>query len=314
MAQNFPVRPRYRVLIDNDFGGDPDGLIQLAHHLLSPTVEVVGIIVSHLRKEDTWAMGSSGIEPGIKEVERILELTGMKVPIFRGSDDPMLDLNIPVESNGVDFIIDEINRKSDLPLFIVCGGSLTQVASAYLRKPETFSNVIVIWIGGGEYSDFGITTPDAPLLEYNTHEDVLAAQVIFNQSQIKLWQVPRNTYRQALVSFAELDVRLKRSGKLGEYLYEKLASTVNWWDQKNRLLGETYCFGDSALVLLTALHTPYEPDQASSSYVDLNAPFLGIDGGYIKNPNGRKIRVYTTLDTRLLFEDFFAKLKILESK
>lgn len=30
--------PRMRVIIDNDFSGDPDGLFQLAHHLLSPSV------------------------------------------------------------------------------------------------------------------------------------------------------------------------------------------------------------------------------------------------------------------------------------
>jgi hypothetical protein len=32
--------PRQRIIIDNDFGGDPDGLFQLAHHLASPSVEI----------------------------------------------------------------------------------------------------------------------------------------------------------------------------------------------------------------------------------------------------------------------------------
>ena len=41
--------PRMRVIIDNDFSGDPDGLFQLAHHLLSPSVEIRGIIGSHLK-------------------------------------------------------------------------------------------------------------------------------------------------------------------------------------------------------------------------------------------------------------------------
>lgn len=43
------VTPRMRVIIDNDFSGDPDGLFQLAHHLLSPSVEIRGIIGSHLK-------------------------------------------------------------------------------------------------------------------------------------------------------------------------------------------------------------------------------------------------------------------------
>jgi len=33
---NKLVKPRMRVMIDNDLGGDPDGLFQLAHHLMSP--------------------------------------------------------------------------------------------------------------------------------------------------------------------------------------------------------------------------------------------------------------------------------------
>lgn len=43
------VSPRMRIIIDNDFSGDPDGLFQLAHHLLSPSVEIRGIIGSHLK-------------------------------------------------------------------------------------------------------------------------------------------------------------------------------------------------------------------------------------------------------------------------
>jgi len=39
LSSIFPedvVKPRMRIIIDNDFGGDPDGLFQLVHHLLSP--------------------------------------------------------------------------------------------------------------------------------------------------------------------------------------------------------------------------------------------------------------------------------------
>ena len=45
------VKPRIRVIIDNDFGGDPDGLFQLAHQLLSSSTDVRAIICSHHYKE-----------------------------------------------------------------------------------------------------------------------------------------------------------------------------------------------------------------------------------------------------------------------
>ena len=34
------IRPRCRVVLDNDWAGDPDGLVALAHHLLSPANRV----------------------------------------------------------------------------------------------------------------------------------------------------------------------------------------------------------------------------------------------------------------------------------
>ena len=38
--------PRTRVIVDNDFAGDPDDLFQLAHHLLVEGTEVRGVVVS----------------------------------------------------------------------------------------------------------------------------------------------------------------------------------------------------------------------------------------------------------------------------
>ncbi len=40
--------PIARVIVDNDFAGDPDGLFQLAHHLLCRSVEIPLIVGSHL--------------------------------------------------------------------------------------------------------------------------------------------------------------------------------------------------------------------------------------------------------------------------
>jgi hypothetical protein len=39
-------------------------------------------------------------------------------------------------------------------------------------------------------------------------------------------------------------------------------------------------------------------------------PKLSDDGGYLDNPNGRPLRIYTLIDTRLMFEDLFAKLAL----
>src|SRR5262245_66623113 len=48
------IQPRMRVIIDNDFSGDPDDLFALVHHVLSPSIEIPLIIGSHLSVGDEW--------------------------------------------------------------------------------------------------------------------------------------------------------------------------------------------------------------------------------------------------------------------
>jgi hypothetical protein len=76
-------------------------------------------------------------------------------------------------------------------------------------------------------------------------------------------------------------------------------------------MGETYILGDSPLVLLTALQSSFEADPSSSTYVIKNAPKINEQGAYEYNHKGRNIRVYTQLDVQLMFNDFFAKLKLM---
>jgi purine nucleosidase len=76
-------------------------------------------------------------------------------------------------------------------------------------------------------------------------------------------------------------------------------------------IGETYILGDSPLVLLTALQSSFEADPSSSTYVLKQAPKIDAQGAYAYNHAGRTIRVYTQLDIPLLFDDFFAKLELM---
>jgi hypothetical protein len=52
LANTSVITPRMRVIVDNDFSGDPDGLFQLAHLVLSPSVDIRAIIGSHLKVGD----------------------------------------------------------------------------------------------------------------------------------------------------------------------------------------------------------------------------------------------------------------------
>lgn len=311
------VKPRYRVIVDNDFGGDPDGLFQLVHQILSPSTEIRGIIGSHLKPGDPFDSSKITAENAVKRVNETLDVMNLKnkFKVFQGSNDPLKDLKTPNISEGAKAIVAEAMKADEKnPLFVVCGAGLTEVASAYLMEPKIADKIIVVWIGGPEYSDLAIPPPNYTPLEYNLGIDIKATQVVFNQSNINIWQVPRNTYRQTLMSYSELVTKVKSEGKIGDYLTKKIEDLMQRTQKFNLLIGETYIMGDSPLVLLTALQSSFEADPSSSSYVLKNAPKINDNGTYEYNSNSRNIRVYTHLDTRLMFEDFYVKLKMFNSK
>jgi purine nucleosidase len=305
-----PAGPRLRVVMDNDYSGDPDGLYQLVHHLLSPSVDVRAVIGSALLPDDPFDPGGTAAEGAHRRVLEILELMGLRdrVPALVGSNPPLADRRTPRPSPGAEALVEEAMRTdTDPPLYALFGASLTQLASAYLIEPRIQDRLTAVWIGGPEYP--GVPAPPGPdVVEYNLRIDVTAAQVVFNDSAIPLWQVPRSTYRQTLVSMAELEQHVRPAGRLGMHLFDAIARVFELVAPHGFALGETYAMGDSPLVLLTALQSAFEPDPSSSRYETLRASEIGDDGHYVPGSGGRAIRVYTDLDLRLMFGDFFAKL------
>lgn len=306
---NETVKPRIRVIIDNDFGGDPDGLFQLAHHMLSPSVEIKGIIGSqHYRGGFYGASGDASYAcTEVKELLTVMRLNG-KVPVFEGGSSGLTGITTPVVSEGANAIVREAMREdTKSPLYVVCGAGLTNIASAYLIEPKIAERITLVWIGGPEYDGVAFPPPGKNRVEYNLGIDNKAAQVIFNISAIPIWQVPRDAYRQALYSYSEIVCRIKENGSTGKFLVGKLDDLMK---RAKRSLGEAYVLGDSPLVLLTALQSSWESDPSSCKYLIKIAPMIDNSGIYKENPNGRKIRVYTNLDTRLMFDDFVAKLTL----
>jgi purine nucleosidase len=306
-----PAGPRYRLLSDNDYSGDPDGLYQLVHHLLSPSVDVRAVIGSHLAPDGPFDPSTQQATNAHRRVREVLRLMGLarRVPAYPGSNVALVDARTPQRSAGAQAIVTEAMRTdSRLPLFATFGAGLTELASAYLIEPRIADRLTAVWIGGPEYPDLGVPPPGASGIEYNLNIDLTAAQLVFD-SPIPLWQVPRNVYRQCLVSMTELLTQADPAGRIGAYLYQSVFDIFELAAGAGLNLGETYILGDSPLVLLTALQSSFQPDPASSRYVTRFAPRINNDGTYTPRDSGRQIRIYTDLDVRLMFSDLFAKLQ-----
>lgn len=310
---NKLISPRIRVIMDNDFGGDPDGLFALTHLVLSPSVEVRGIIGSHLNANDGFDKSKTQADNAVKEATKLLTVLKLKdrFPVTAGSNTAMVNDSTPVKSQAVDLIIKEASRTdTSLPLYVLCGAGLTEIASAVLTDPKIADKVTLVWIGGPEYIDLALPPPNYSSPEYNLNIDINAARAVFNHSQLKLWQIPRDGYRQAILPYSELQLKIKPQGEIGKYLVNTLENLMARIQQYHLNLGETYILGDSPLVLLTALQSSFEADPSSSEYVLKPCPLVNARGGYDYNAHGRNIRVYRRLDINLMFNDFFAKLEL----
>jgi len=219
-------------------------------------------------------------------------------PVYMGATGPVTDGQTPVASEGADCIIREAMREDERPLFAVFQGAITDLACAYLKEPRIAKSLTAIWIGGGTWPDGGD--------EFNLMQDIHAANVVF-ASDIALWQVPKNVYKQMGVTLAELQVRCAPYGMIGKYLFEQmvefndmLAEYGGDWPH-----GESWGLGDQATISLLL------EEQQRDHYTMREAPRVNLsDMTYIHETGYRPIRVYHTLDTRQTMEDFYAKLQL----
>ncbi len=308
--------PLARVIIDNDFSGDPDGLFQLAQHVLSPSLDIPLVVGSHLPGDNSpWSTGATTASDAAAKAREMLGILGRQhdFSVLAGSETAMASQSDWQASRATAAIIQEImDDHGNTPVIYAAGAGLTELALAWLREPAIGERVRLVWIGGAEHPSLATPPPGPDQPEFNFSIDPVAAQIIFNDSDIEIWQVPRDAYRQMLFSNAELR-ELRRSGPLGEYLcsqldllHDKIAQIMPL-SQTPR--NETFVLGDSPLVTLTALQSFFQSDPSSSGYVLRPTPILASDGTYRANSDGRPMRVYTDIDTRLTFGDMLAKFR-----
>ncbi|MBS6071975.1 MAG: nucleoside hydrolase [Actinomyces urogenitalis] len=311
LGQHHPlagVPGRTRVIIDNDFAGDPDDLFQLAHHLLVEGTQVCGVVVSRLREDDGWNRTGHSIQAGREKVEHLLELMGVDgVNFYEGDDRGFADHDGPTAASR--FIVEEAMREDDRPLYLVAGGSLGDVARAYKAEPAIADRLTLIWIGGSEHAGLAYVPAGASTLEYNMALDVPAAMYVFNDTDARVWQMPRNVYRSSLVPMSVIRRGCQRAGRLGAFLLSQLEEVQRMILPFAGHAGATYVLGDQPLVLLSSLQTTFEPDAASSAYDVIPRVALAEDGTYRYPEGTRPMRRYTQVDNTMLFADMFASFE-----
>lgn len=274
-------RPLCRVIVDNDFSGDPDGLAALAHHLLAPSNRVVLITSSFLNPSFPGPPPPTAADGAALATQLVAVVgAGASPLVVAGNEQPFTAWGT-AHSAAAEAIVAEARRDDRLPLYLVCGGPLTNVAEALRQAPEIATRLTLVWIGGSLQDG---------AFEYNRDTDPSAAASVFGVRELTIQQFPVEAYRRCAYSVAELEHDLGGSGRLGEWLWEHFTSPPDW-----AVIGGHWPLGDSPPLLVTAL-----TDESSTYTETLAEPGCGAR------------RLYTDVDFRLIVGDLMARLRLHE--
>ena len=284
---------RRRVIINTDAKNEADDQFAIVHGLLSPMLDVRGLIPAHFgTRRNTRSM-----EESREEVDLLLDLLHMpgQVTVANGAAATIPDETTPADSPGARLIISEsLSASESDPLFVAFLGPLTDMASAILIDPDIVNrNVIVIWIGGVGYG--GVDSYRG--IEFNLSNDIPAANVVYD-SGIEIWQVPSSVYSMVSVGYAELEEKIGDAGPLGDYLIKQL---YEFNTEHNSEPIESRSLGDSPAISLMLF-------SRGGTFRTVPAPRFGAEGHYVPG-SGHPIRVCESVDVRFLLEDMFAKIR-----
>lgn len=288
MGTGWALRRRHAVIVDNDWSGDPDGLVALAHHALSPADGVVAVTATANNPMFGDQTGKAHLAASY--ARELLEVIGEHedVPVVAGPDHPFT--GAVRENAAARALVDAVHAAAMTEpsgdVVLVCGGALTNVADALLLDPSIGERMRLAWVGG-TLAPLGSEPAE---FEYNRATDEAAAAFVHAQPHLRIDRFPRETYASIAVSVAETEVALTGSGRVGVWLWRKYLELAL---PPQADVDPVWPLGDNAPLAVTALPHP------SATFVP--------DG---ETP-GR--RVCTGLDGRLILGDLFARLRLHEA-
>ncbi|MBI5055745.1 MAG: nucleoside hydrolase [Nitrospirae bacterium] len=195
-----------KIIIDTDAKNEIDDQYAITYAALSESFEIRGLTAAHFGKKGS-------MEKSYDEVLFVLKLLGMegRYPVLRGAEKALANAAAPADSPAARFIIEEALKNSGAPLYIVCIGAITNLASAYLIEPKIKEKIKALWLAGRKWPEGGFC--------FNDENDILSAQVIFD-SDIDLTLVPVCGPACKLKIYKSDKQRIKGKGEIGNYLWK----------------------------------------------------------------------------------------------
>lgn len=290
LLYEVPEYKKLRVIIDTDAACEADDPFAIAHALMSKKLDVKAIFAEQFGAPETT-------KKSYDEIVTILEAMNISVPVFMGEEGKLSDVEGREISPAAKYLIDEAMKADEKPLYVLCLGAITNVVSAMKACPDIISRITVVWIGGQN-----LDAPNPDLREFNSGNDIDAANYIMS-SGVDLWLIPINVYGTMHIGLAEIQRRIYPCGKIGKHLFENMVS-YNMSENAGWTAGESWSLGDSPAVGVVL-------DPNCGQYVYREAPVFNEDTTCKSEAGRPMIRVYTSINSRFILEDFISKLEIL---
>lgn len=292
MSLNYEV-PEYkklRVIIDTDAACEADDPFAIAHALMSRKLVVKAIFAEQFGAPDTTRRSYD-------EIMTVLDAMNMDVPVFMGEEGKLSAVEGKEISPAARYLIEEAMKADPKPLFVLCLGAITNIASAIKACPQIIERMTVVWIGGQGHDNFV-----KEFREFNAGNDIEAANLVIS-SGVEFWQIPSNVYSAMHIGLAEIQKKVYPCGKIGKHLFENMIR-YNMSEHAGWTAGESWSLGDSP-----AVGVALEPN--CGQYVYREAPVFEEDTTYRFEEGRPLIRVYTSINSRFIIEDFISKLELM---
>ena len=250
-----------KIILDIDSVGDD--ILAVLFASLHPDFELLGINV---------VSGASGsIDQAVKVALHTVEVTGKKIPVYRGAEGPLVKEQKNLLGDPVNFFaslegkygdrLQEMNKAEETSLFeekeaawdfiirmahqygeklsIVCTGPITNLAVAIQKDPSIATMIGEVFVLGGAFHIPGNITP---VSEYNIFADPESAQLVFT-SGASVTLVPldiceNNFFADSMLTRDALfDITSNSQSPVAKYMERKFPIYIDVWRSYFQLAG-----------------------------------------------------------------------------
>ena len=250
-----------KIILDIDSVGDD--ILAVFFAVLHPDFDLLGI---------NAVSGASGsIDQATKVALHTVEVTGRKIPVYRGAEGPLVKEQKNLLGDPVNFFasledkygdrLQEMNKAEETSLFeekeaawdfiirmahqygeklsIVCTGPITNLAVAIQKDPLIATMIGEVFVLGGAFHIPGNITP---VSEYNIFADPEAAQLVFT-SGASVTLVPldiceNNLFADSMLTRDALfDITSNSQSPVAKYMERKFPIYIDVWRSYFQLAG-----------------------------------------------------------------------------